>query len=518
MASIPFGVVASEVWLAAAASAAFLALALLAAARRARHPLAVQLGLMSVGLFAYNLTEVLSTVTGQRSWVFLGDASAALTAVPTFGLFVGFLGGAARSRRVSRVLLLYFAALAVVGLAPLARPALAWLHDSGAWSLGMLGGLVPAFLIILAGILRERRRHQGAERMRLQMLGGALLVGLGSVLTDLAAMTGLPVPRLSYVGLLASSLLVAALVLEARIIEGVRVATAVNAVVVAMLAVVGQVVVLAWAGDRSALVFFGTVVVVALSVAALVPVLRSLAEQRARTEQLATLGRFAQQMAHDIRNPLAAIKGAAQFLEQERAEGRSLAEHGDMLAIIVERVDRIERFIADYQRMGRVEPLATAVEPNQIVDAALRAVDGVARGRVEVVKSLAGTPRIRGDADLLVFALENVVRNACEAMPDGGTLTVSTGHPPGGSADARVAIAVQDTGVGMDVRTRERALGGLFTTKADGSGLGLTFVRRVVEAHRGSLTVASEEGRGTTVTLELPVDEQPSKETGSAPV
>jgi two-component system, NtrC family, sensor histidine kinase HydH len=90
---------------------------------------------------------------------------------------------------------------------------------------------------------------------------------------------------------------------------------------------------------------------------------------------------------------------------------------------------------------------------------------------------------------------------------------VSTGNAAASTPRARVLIAVQDTGVGMDVRTRERALGGLFTTKKDGSGLGLTFVRRVVEAHRGALTVASEEGRGTTVTLELPIDEHPPKET-----
>jgi signal transduction histidine kinase len=396
--------------------------------------------------------------------------------------------------------------LAAAGLVPLALPELAWVHDSGAWSVGMLLGLGPASALIVSGIVRELRRHQGRERVRLQMLAGALFVGIGSVSTDLAAMAGLPVPRLSYAGLLLSSLLVAAIVLEARIIEGVRVATVVNALLVAMLAVVGQVVVLGWAGDRSALVFFGTVVVIALSVAALVPLLRSLAENRARTEHLVTLGRFAQQMAHDIRNPLAAIKGAAQFLEQERADGRSIDEQGEMLAIISERVDRIERFIADYQRMGRVEPVLSTVEPNRVADAALHAAAGVSKGHVEVVKAFApDAPTLLGDPDLLVFALENLVRNACEAMPEGGTLTVSTASAGERAGRPGVQIAVKDTGLGMDVRTRERALGGLYTTKASGSGLGLTFVRRVVEAHQGALSVASEEGRGTTVTLELPI-------------
>jgi signal transduction histidine kinase len=97
--------------------------------------------------------------------------------------------------------------------------------------------------------------------------------------------------------------------------------------------------------------------------------------------------------------------------------------------------------------------------------------------------------------------LENLVRNAMEAMPDGGTVTVRTAR----SGAESVLLSVADTGCGMDARTRERAFDDFFTTKALGSGLGLAFVRRVVEAHGGRVSLESEQGRGTLVSVRLPV-------------
>ncbi len=490
-------------WLSGATSVTFLALALLAAVRRTRHPLALRLALLSAGLFAYDLAETLSVLTGLRAWDFLGNAAASLTAIPTLDLFVGFLGMTHQVRPLRRAATAYFPLLAGVVAAPLFAPRLAFVYESGLWAIAMLAGLIPVFSVVAALLVRRLRQERGAERVRIQLLGGALLLGLGSVLYDLGGVAGLALPRISHVGLLLSSLLLAALVLESRIIEGVRAATVINVALVATLAVVGQVVVVAWAGDRTAFLLFGTSIVLVLAVVAIVPLLRGLSEQRARTEQLTTLGRFAEQMAHDIRNPLAAIKGAAQFLEEEHREGRPLDAHADMLAIIVERVDRIERFVADYQRMGRVEPVLAEVKVAAVVGAAARVVDALGEGRVEARTTMEQDDIvIMADADLLVFALENLVRNACEAMPDGGVVQVSVGR----RGDERLAIVVEDTGSGMDARQKERALGGLFSTKEGGTGLGLSFVRRVVEAHGGRLVVSSEVGRGTKVTMDLPID------------
>lgn len=153
--------------------------------------------------------------------------------------------------------------------------------------------------------------------------------------------------------------------------------------------------------------------------------------------------------------------------------------------------------------MGRVQPALSEIEPGRIADAALRAVDGIAAGQVEVVRRFEHDGvKIQADADLLVFAIENLVRNACEAMGRGGTLTVATEVDR--QVGARLRISVEDTGPGMDVRNLERAMGGLYTTKEGGTGLGLAFVRRVVTAHGGRFHVVSQAGRGTKAVIDLP--------------
>jgi len=143
---------------------------------------------------------------------------------------------------------------------------------------------------------------------------------------------------------------------------------------------------------------------------------------------------------------------------------------------------------------------------NQLVASVLSLQAFTGRPEVELRRELAAElPRGQGDWDLLANALENLVRNAFEAMPRGGTLTVRT------QVEAKsVVVSVQDTGEGMNARTRERAFDDFYTTKATGSGLGLAFVRRVVEAHGGQVTLTSHEGRGTTVTLRLPAADVPA--------
>ena len=493
-----------EKWLAAASAAAYLTIALLAAARRARHPLAVQLGLLSVGLFAYNLQEVLSVFAGRRFWMWFGAAAAALVAIAAFELFLGFLGAAARFRAMRRLTRVYFVLLALVGLAPLVDDAFAAVYDSGVWALLMLLGLVPCFGVVGVLTVRHARRSLGKERQRARMLGATLLLGFGSVMTDLADMAGLGVPRLSYVGLFLAALVVAALTFESKIIEGVTALAIVNTAVVALMAVAAQVALLSWAGTRTTLAVFGTLVVGLASIASLVPTIGSISEQRGRTRYLLTLGRFAQQMAHDVRNPLAAIKGSAQFLKEERAQGRSMDDHEEMLDIVIERVDRIERFIRDYQRMGRVEPMTVKTDVRALVGEALRLAANLDASITVDAHCPDAALEVEVDPDLLGFALENVVRNACDAMPEGGHLVAEVAFDES-EGHRVVRITVRDTGMGMNPRTLARVLRGFYTTKDGGSGLGLVFVRRVTDAHGGKLFVESEEGQGTSIGIELPI-------------
>jgi signal transduction histidine kinase len=151
--------------------------------------------------------------------------------------------------------------------------------------------------------------------------------------------------------------------------------------------------------------------------------------------------------------------------------------------------------------MGRVEPVRATVDigalVTEVMDAQAFAAPKV-EVRVDVGEEL---PACSADADLVRRALENVVQNAVEAMPDGGILTV---RARAASGPAGVVLSVADEGGGLDARTRERAFDEFFTTKAGGSGLGLGFVRRVVEAHGGTVALAGREGRGTVVELTLP--------------
>jgi signal transduction histidine kinase len=168
-------------------------------------------------------------------------------------------------------------------------------------------------------------------------------------------------------------------------------------------------------------------------------------------------------------------------------------------------VERLDRVVGTYQRLGRVEPLLQPLDVNQLAASVLALQAFTGRPEVTLRRELAeALPRCPGDWDLLANALENLVRNAFEAMPGGGTLTVRTA-----SEGASVTVSVEDTGKGMDARTRERAFDDFFTTKATGSGLGLAFVRRVVEAHGGQVALTSQEGRGTVIVLRLPVREEP---------
>jgi signal transduction histidine kinase len=187
-------------------------------------------------------------------------------------------------------------------------------------------------------------------------------------------------------------------------------------------------------------------------------------------------------------------------LEEERTRGKPLDEHHEFLGMMAEQVDRLHRVVDDYQRIGRVEPVLRPADINELVKSVVALESFAADGRWAIRVDLsADLSPCEVDRDLLGGALENVIRNAMEAMPKGGTIVVRTERTEGGD----VVIAVEDSGEGMDARKAERALDDFFTTKPQGSGLGLAFVRRVAEAHGGEVTLQSRVGIGTVVRLRL---------------
>ena len=223
-------------------------------------------------------------------------------------------------------------------------------------------------------------------------------------------------------------------------------------------------------------------------------------EKLEEQHRLAALGAMAAGLAHEIRNPLAGIKGAAQFLEAEAVQG----DAADMLSIIVDETNRLDLVVRQFLDYARPDTLTlTSDHANALathISALIRA-QGLPPG-VDLVEDLApDLPACRLDRDRLTQVLLNLARNALQAMPGGGTLTLRTRQ----HSDAIIELAVIDTGEGIAPGTVARLFDPFFTTKRSGTGLGLAICERIVRAHGGTIEVTSAPGRGSVFAVRLPV-------------
>ncbi len=246
-----------------------------------------------------------------------------------------------------------------------------------------------------------------------------------------------------------------------------------------------------------------------------------------RHERLAGVGQLAADLAHEIRNPLAAISGSIQILEAG-ATGAESDEARRLMSIVVRETDRLNALITDFLHYARPGPAKPA--PVAIADV----LDDM-RQIFESVRPPAVRIEMHAPADLCVLAddrqlrqlLWNLFLNAIQAMPDGGELTICA-EPPAAQAAAEdgrspgaevtrdraegvrfAAIRVADTGSGIARDVLERIFDPFFTTKEEGSGLGLATVHRIVEGNGGHVSVESAVGRGTRFRVLLPVAEAP---------
>ncbi len=231
--------------------------------------------------------------------------------------------------------------------------------------------------------------------------------------------------------------------------------------------------------------------------------LRDAQEQLVRKEQLATMGELSAVIAHEVRNPLAIIKNAVSGLHRPTLRD---ADRQVLLRILDEEADRLNRLVGDLLAYAR--PVTPERQPLLIEDLVRSAVElaRAAQRRDEQVTFdvvLNDSHTIMGDPDLLRQALVNVAENAIQAMPDGGVLTVRTYSTILEDAPA-VAIAIRDTGEGMDTLVRSKAADPFFTTRPTGTGLGLAIVHRLVHSHGGKIQIESSYGTGTTVNIILP--------------
>jgi two-component system, NtrC family, sensor histidine kinase HydH len=234
-------------------------------------------------------------------------------------------------------------------------------------------------------------------------------------------------------------------------------------------------------------------------------------ERMKERDRLAALGQMAAGLAHEIRNPLGSIKGAAQFLQPGEAPTPD-ASTREFLDIIVEEVDRLNKIVSqflDYARPYRGEQ--SPLDLNDVVRKTINLIEKERGGsRVEIVMNLQdGLPQVRADAQQLRQVFLNLTINAFDAMPQGGRLQVSTSlrrSTRRGASAAFLEIRFRDDGIGIPPADLRNLFIPFFTTKEKGTGLGLPISQRIIENHGGTIEVRSQPGSGSTFTVLLPVE------------
>ncbi|MGB9853770.1 MAG: PAS domain S-box protein [Candidatus Bathyarchaeales archaeon] len=228
-------------------------------------------------------------------------------------------------------------------------------------------------------------------------------------------------------------------------------------------------------------------------------------ERLLKAQRLAVIGELAGMVGHDLRNPLTSITGAAYYLKKRLAEkcDEKIMEMIELIEKNIAYSNKIVNDLLDYSREVKLD--LTDTTPKTMVEEALSTVE--IPKSIQVVNKAKSNVKIKVDFEKMKRIFINLIRNAVEAMPNGGTLTVKSRKK-----GDKIKFTFSDTGVGMSEEVLKKLWTPLFTTKAKGMGFGLPVCKRFVEAHGGSIKAESTLGKGTTFTVTIPVE--PKKEEG----
>lgn len=221
-------------------------------------------------------------------------------------------------------------------------------------------------------------------------------------------------------------------------------------------------------------------------------------EQRlAEQKSLAKLGEMAAVVAHEVKNPIAGIRGALQVITARMpADQRDRA----ILLDIITRLDALNRIVQDMLMFAR--PRALRQEPIPLGSLLRETASLIERdpGMLNLEISVSGSADITGDREMLQIVFQNILMNAAQAMEGQGRIVVTIA-----ARDGRCKVAIADRGPGMPDEVREKAFDAFFTTKHRGTGLGLPIAKRVIDAHGGAIDIAVPPEGGTTISVELPL-------------
>ena len=225
-------------------------------------------------------------------------------------------------------------------------------------------------------------------------------------------------------------------------------------------------------------------------------------ERRISAERVAAWRDVARQIAHEIKNPLFPIRVSVENLQKARSQPEIFDSICDECTeTIIEEVDRLQRMVDEFHQFARMPlPDRKPWSLNQIVEHALN-LYAQSLSQIQIETDLhPNLPPISIDPEQIAQVLQNLIKNAVEAMPDGGTLRIST-QPMDVSG---VAVEVQDTGTGISPETQREIFTPYYTTKDTGTGLGMAIVQRIITDHGGKIAVTSSVEVGTTIRLEFP--------------
>ena len=233
--------------------------------------------------------------------------------------------------------------------------------------------------------------------------------------------------------------------------------------------------------------------------------LRDLNEQLIRTEKLAAMGTLAAGVAHEINNPLASISSLIQMMQSNSALDEKM---NDNLRLISTQIQRISQVTRDMMDFARVRPSAKSLaDINEIIEISLRLASFDKRfQKLRLEKKFSDDlPKIYADSDQIQQVFLNLLLNARDAMPDGGTMLIKTYR-----RENEIIVEFEDSGIGIEKDDKMKIFDPFFTTKpaGKGTGLGLAVCYGIITAHNGKIEVYSNKFNGTTFVVKLPLDEK----------